>query len=110
MRLCVYLYHVLAGAHRGQRASDLLALELQMFVSHRMWMLVPKSKSCAKAGTPLTTEPSLRPPPHTFSMWSRDNYLGDSQQRALLVLLLLLTLLPRHRPPPIGSLLIHPVE
>ena len=43
--LCIYVYHMNAGVWGGQRALDPQELELQMVVSHLMWMSVIKLRA-----------------------------------------------------------------
>ena len=52
--------HLSAGAFRGQSMRFSPELELQVVVSHLMWMLGTKLRSSGKAAMLLTTESSLQ--------------------------------------------------
>lgn len=45
----LYMHHMCAGAHKGQRALDSLELELQEAMSHQMWLLRTEPRFSARA-------------------------------------------------------------
>lgn len=47
--LCLYVYYVCEGSHRGQRTLDILDLEFQVVVNYLMWVLGTATGSLARA-------------------------------------------------------------
>ena len=66
--LCIYVYHVCAGALRGQRSNHPLERELETVVSCLMWVLGTEPGSFARAVSALTRLSS--PEVFIFNTWT----------------------------------------